>query len=148
KPTRIMVAFRRAGNQQQAFSSKRRHLCCVHRRSPGGQPPAVTAGVFKELKRYVEAIASYDKGIALRPANAEAHCNRGAALLDLKRLDRRLQASTSHRPQTRLCRIPTAVAPLRNSGGRKRRWQASRKRSPSDQTLRKPCIIEATLLCI
>jgi tetratricopeptide (TPR) repeat protein len=37
------------------------------------------------LRRPAEALASYNKAIALRPDYAEAHSNRGTALLDLKR---------------------------------------------------------------
>ena len=38
-----------------------------------------------DLKRPAEALASYDKAIALKPDDAEAHYNRGNALRDLKR---------------------------------------------------------------
>ena len=38
-----------------------------------------------DLKRPAEALASYDKAIALKPDDAEAHNNRGNALRDLKR---------------------------------------------------------------
>ena len=38
-----------------------------------------------DLKRPAEALASYDKAIALKPDYAEAHNNRGNALMDLKR---------------------------------------------------------------
>ena len=40
-----------------------------------------------ELKRLDEALASYDKAIALSPDYAEAFSNRGVALMELKRLD-------------------------------------------------------------
>src|SRR5262249_28341355 len=43
-----------------------------------------------ELKRFDEALASYDKAIALKPDYAEAFSNRGTALKDLKRLDEAL----------------------------------------------------------
>ena len=36
--------------------------------------------VLKELKRYDEALASYDRALVLRPDYAEAHSNRGNAL--------------------------------------------------------------------
>jgi predicted O-linked N-acetylglucosamine transferase (SPINDLY family) len=42
---------------------------------------------LKDLKRLDEALASYDKAIALKPDYAEAYINRGSALKDLKRLD-------------------------------------------------------------
>ena len=45
---------------------------------------------FKDLKRLDEALASYDKAIALKPDYAEAYNNRGNALKDLKRLDEAL----------------------------------------------------------
>ena len=38
-----------------------------------------------DLKRSEEALASYDKAIALKPDYAEAYNNRGNALMDLKR---------------------------------------------------------------
>src|SRR5262249_41689414 len=41
---------------------------------------------LRDLKRHAEALASYDKAIALKPDYAEAHYNRGNALRDLKRL--------------------------------------------------------------
>ena len=41
----------------------------------------------EDLKRLEEALASYDKAIALKPDNAEAHNNRGNVLYDLKRYD-------------------------------------------------------------
>ena len=40
---------------------------------------------LRDLKRRVEAVASYDKAIALNPDYVEAHYNRGNALTDLKR---------------------------------------------------------------
>jgi tetratricopeptide (TPR) repeat protein len=40
-----------------------------------------------ELKRFDEALASYDAAIAIRPDYAEAHCNRGNVLKDLNRFD-------------------------------------------------------------
>ena len=40
-----------------------------------------------ELKRQEEALASYDRAIALKPDIAEAHSNRGHVLHDLKRYD-------------------------------------------------------------
>ena len=40
-----------------------------------------------DLKRPEEALASYDKAIALKPDYAEAYSNRGNALRDLKRLE-------------------------------------------------------------
>src|SRR3974377_2046758 len=39
------------------------------------------------LKRQEQALASYDKAIALKPDYAEAHSNRGNALQELKRFD-------------------------------------------------------------
>ena len=44
----------------------------------------------KELKRFDEALASYDKALALKPDYAEAFNNRGNALQELKRLDEAL----------------------------------------------------------
>jgi Flp pilus assembly protein TadD len=41
--------------------------------------------VLRDLGRPVEALASQDRAIALRPAYAEAHGNRGNALTDLRR---------------------------------------------------------------
>src|SRR5215831_13730124 len=41
---------------------------------------------LKDLKRLLEALASYDKAIALKPDYTDAHYNRGNALMELKRL--------------------------------------------------------------
>src|SRR6516162_7821659 len=43
--------------------------------------------VLVALQRFDEAVATYDKAIALTPDYAEAFCSRGAALQALKRLD-------------------------------------------------------------
>ena len=43
-----------------------------------------------ELKRFEEAVASYDRALTLRPDYAEAHSNRGNALHALKRFDEAL----------------------------------------------------------
>jgi tetratricopeptide (TPR) repeat protein len=40
---------------------------------------------LRDLRRYAEALASYDQAIALRPDYAAAHSNRGNALRDLRR---------------------------------------------------------------
>jgi tetratricopeptide (TPR) repeat protein len=45
---------------------------------------------LQALKRLDEALASYDKAIALKSDFADAFCNRGAALKELKRLDEAL----------------------------------------------------------
>ena len=44
----------------------------------------------QDLKRLEEALASYDKALALKPDFAEAYNNRGNALKELKRLDEAL----------------------------------------------------------
>ena len=49
---------------------------------------------LRRLKRLDEALASYDKAIALKPDYAEAHNNRGNALKDLKRTTKRWRATT------------------------------------------------------
>ena len=45
------------------------------------------------MGRAAEALADFDRALALRPDNAEDHCNRASALADLGRLDAALQAS-------------------------------------------------------
>ena len=45
---------------------------------------------LQDLKRSEEALASYDKAIALKPDYAEAYNNRGNALQDLKRSEEAL----------------------------------------------------------
>ena len=47
-------------------------------------------GALQGLKRYDEAVASYDRAIALQPDHAAAHFNRGTALLEVKRHDEAL----------------------------------------------------------
>jgi tetratricopeptide (TPR) repeat protein len=58
---------------------------------------------LQDLKRSEEALASYDKAIALKPDYAEAHNNRGNALGNLKRsedalasYERALAATVDH----------------------------------------------------
>jgi hypothetical protein len=48
---------------------------------------------LQELRRFDEALASYDRSLVLRPGFAEAHSNRGNALQELRRFD---QALTSY----------------------------------------------------
>ena len=45
---------------------------------------------LQDLKRFEEALASYDKALAIRPDYAEAYSNRGIALQDLKRFEEAL----------------------------------------------------------
>ena len=40
-----------------------------------------------ELKRFEDALASYERALTLRPDYAEAHSNRGNALQELKRFE-------------------------------------------------------------
>ena len=46
--------------------------------------------VLVALRRFDEAVASYDQAIALKPDFAESFCNRGGALQELKRFDEAL----------------------------------------------------------
>ena len=50
---------------------------------------------LRELKRYDEALASYDRALSLRPDYADAFYNRGVTLQELKRFDEAL-ASYDH----------------------------------------------------
>ena len=45
---------------------------------------------LQELKRFDEALASYDKALALKPDYADAFNNRGLALQELRRFDEAL----------------------------------------------------------
>jgi len=45
---------------------------------------------LKELKRFEEALASYDRALTVRPEYAEALCNRGLILHELKRFEEAL----------------------------------------------------------
>jgi regulator of sirC expression with transglutaminase-like and TPR domain len=45
---------------------------------------------LSELKRYEEAIAAYDRAIAIKPENAEAWRDRGAIVSELKQDTERL----------------------------------------------------------
>ena len=45
--------------------------------------------VYYDLKRYDEAFAAYDKGLSLRPDNAEAWLGCGNVSYNLRRYDRR-----------------------------------------------------------
>ena len=51
-----------------------------------------------ELKRYGEALASYDRALTLRPDYAEALNNRGNALHELKRYDEALASYDGRSP--------------------------------------------------
>ena len=60
---------------------------------------------LRELKRFDEALASYDKALALKPDYAEALINRGNALLELKRFDEALASYDQARSRSAgLCR--------------------------------------------
>ncbi len=48
------------------------------------------AVISAQQRRFDEALASYDRAVALRPDHAEALCNRGATLHELKRFDEAL----------------------------------------------------------
>jgi tetratricopeptide (TPR) repeat protein len=48
------------------------------------------AVIDTQQRRFDEALASYDRALALRPDHAEALCNRGATLHELKRFDEAL----------------------------------------------------------
>ena len=50
----------------------------------------IAATCCRDLKRPEEALASYDKALAIKPDYAEALNNRGNALQDLKRPDEAL----------------------------------------------------------
>ncbi|MGA8970281.1 MAG: tetratricopeptide repeat protein, partial [Pseudolabrys sp.] len=63
------------------------------------------------LKRYDEALASYDCAIALRPNLVEAHCNRGNTLRELRRYE---EALTSY--DRALALLPTLVEAISNRG--------------------------------
>ena len=52
-------------------------------------------GILRELKRPAEALDSYDRALALKPDHADALCNRGSALRELKRSLARLP-ETAH----------------------------------------------------
>ena len=54
-----------------------------------------------ELKRLEEALASYDKAIALKPDYAEAFNNRGNALRELEHLDEALASYVRRLPSRR-----------------------------------------------
>ena len=45
---------------------------------------------LKALKRFEEALASYDRALAVRPDYAEAFSNRGNTLQELKRFEEAL----------------------------------------------------------
>ena len=60
---------------------------------------------LNDLKRFDDALASYDKAVALKPDYAEAFNNRGSALNELKRLRRGAgELRQGDRSQAGLCR--------------------------------------------
>jgi tetratricopeptide (TPR) repeat protein len=50
---------------------------------------------LNKLKRYAEALASYDRALSVRPECVEVHYNRGLTLWELRRFDEAL-ASYDH----------------------------------------------------
>src|SRR5437879_5894601 len=57
-------------------------------REPHGAEAFVSRGnALQELRRFEEALASYDRVISLRPDHADAFYNRGIALMQLNRLE-------------------------------------------------------------
>jgi protein O-GlcNAc transferase len=48
--------------------------------------------MLQELRRFEEALESYDRAIMLRPDFAEAHSNRGNALNELRRFAEALKS--------------------------------------------------------
>ena len=87
---------------------------------------------LNDLKRHEEALASYDKAIALKPDYAEAYNNRGTALNDLKRHE---EALASYDKAIAL--KPDYAEAYNNRGNAlngpeastRRRWRATTRRS-------------------
>ena len=99
---------------------------------PGAGAPAGHAetlynrgGVLKALKRYDDALASYDRALAIKPKFAEALNNRGGVLRDLERYDEALASF-----DRALAINPHFVDALQNRGAALvATWGGTRRRS-------------------
>ena len=91
--------------------------------------------MLAELERLDEALASYDRAIALKPGYADAFNNKGNALMELERLDEALTSYDRRSPLNRTMPTPstTAAALSRSSSVSTRRWRATTRRSRSSQ---------------
>jgi tetratricopeptide (TPR) repeat protein len=94
--------------------------------------------VLYTLKRFDDALAGYDRALALRPDYVEAHCNRGVTLQDFRRFDEALacyERARATRPDfadahynEALCRL--LVGDLKRGFDRHEwRWETAQHRS-------------------
>ena len=94
--------------------------------------------VLQDFKRFSEALASYDKAIALKPDYAEAFYNRGIVLQGLCRFGEALAcydaAIALKRTTPKLS--TTEVLCLRSLSVSTKHWRASIRRSPSTRLRR------------
>jgi predicted O-linked N-acetylglucosamine transferase (SPINDLY family) len=97
-------------------------------------------GVLKELKRFGEALTSFDRALALRPDYPEAHCNRGTILVDLNRNDDAVtdfQKALAIRPTYAEARFAQCFAELPILYGDEN--EIARRRAAYEQNLRALC---------
>ena len=83
------------------------------------------------LSRQEEALASYEKALAVNPADAEALNNLGIVLKDLKRPEEALASydgALAIKPATEA--FNNVALRSKTSNGRRRRWRATTRRSP------------------
>ena len=75
-------------------AERRKPPTCSRRRSRSSltwrSHDATTVSVLQELGRHEEALASYDKALALKPDFVDALNNRASALIELKRFEEAL----------------------------------------------------------
>ena len=84
-----------AATHFRSSSASTRRWRATSRRSPLGRTiprPSTTAVTFQELKRFDEALESFERALAIRPDYAEALNNRGNTLQELKRFDEALES--------------------------------------------------------
>ena len=102
--------------------------------------------VLLALKRAADALASYDRAIALRPDDADTFYNRGSALLELGRFEEAVASydqALALRPDHAQAHCNRGNALWRWSAPR-RRWRATTGRSRLRRTMPPPTTTAAT----
>ena len=115
-------ALTELGAFEAALAAVRRQCCARIRPRPTRSIPA--ASCSSKLRRFDEALASYDAALAIAPDRVDIEVNRGTALLDLERHDEALASFDKV-----LARDPQNVTALVNRGNAFIKRQALRRRA-------------------
>jgi Tfp pilus assembly protein PilF len=128
---------RAAGSFQAGHMAQAEALCRAILRADAGHLIALhlLAAVQTRLGRLQDALASYDRVLAIKPDYPEALNNRGTALHDLHRVEEALasyeralwrSSQTMSRPSTTAAtRCATSNAARRRSQATSRRWRST-----------------------